>query len=685
MLDESYNAALSAEIAESPAEPTEQEAAAKSAPHLVDDEIRTMILKRKETSRIWREAKRAKWDQCWNHYKQIYDSTNKDSWQSTTFIPASPKVAEVIASNMHSALLSPDKPVEYQARQPMFEAPVRDANDLIANDCDRSDFKVHWTDILRTLCIIGTGIGKVEYKKESAWVTIKERTKQLPGMDRIRQMLSLPPAPEETTRQKKMLVADYSVTRSVDPYNFFPEPGSIEIDKDHWVIEEGKIRNYKLIELLSDEENPIRDVTPDLLMSNPRTLQNEDSQEKEIAQDEPIKISAYMDPDQEHVLDEYWGPAPIWMVQPELYGDETRKYEMVHAWFWLIDGIHVVRSQVTPFRDAEPPYVKGTYIRVPGQFWGVGPLELILGLQVELNELRNTRMDNVNIMLNKVIAVLKTSIAQGEFSRLVSGPGAIWLFEQTDDIKKALMPIDFPDVTRDSWQSSAEIYNEIQEVTAATKATVGAGGGDDQAGGATFRGQLLNKQTSSERFLMYAKILEKTGLAKAYRKMYQRIYQYKSFKDAADIIGPDRAKNFEFVAPELLDTMAKVVPMGVTSMENKGVQLAQMAEEFKMLAGFPWYKQIEAARRMVVQRGQVDPGSVIFTDEELAIFNQQRMALSEGMMGGPPPGGPPEAGPNGMGPIAGDVPGPNDGLAMPPMPARGPGAAPIDGQGMPLS
>lgn len=683
-----YNAALGSQIMMD-APPMQEEIGdeinAPTNQELVDGEIRSMIHRRKEASRTWRASKKIIWDRCWNHYKQIYDKTNKEEWQSTTFIPASPKVAEVIASNMHSATLSPENPVEYQPRRPEFEQPVRDANDLISVDCDRSDFKVHWTDVLRTLCVIGTGVGKIEYKKETATVTVKERVKTIPGMEMMRRMLGFPPGPTETTTTKQMLVKDYASTRNVDPYNCYPEPGSIEIDKDHWFIEEGKICNYKLLELEQDTESPLRNITPDLLSNNPgRVDSDSDKQEKDAALDEPVKISAYLDPDQEHVLDEYWGPAPIWMIQPELYGKEEAKYKMVNAWFWLIDGTHVVRSVVTPFRDAEPPYVKGVYIRVPGQFWGIGPLELMLGLQVELNELRNTRMDNVNIMLNKVMAVIKSAIASGEYSRLVSGPGAIWLFDNIDDIRKALLPIDFPDVTQDSWRSSGEVYNEIQEVTAANKATVGVGGGADQAGGDTFRGQLLNKQTSSERFIMYARILEITGLSKAYRKMYQRIYQYKGWKEAEAILGPKRGQEFQFVAPEDLDIMAKVVPMGVTTMENKGVKLAQKAQEFKMFMGQPWFKAVEAAREMV-RYGNDIPDRTIMSDEEIQQLNEMKrqMIQESGMdpMGGGQPGMPGGMPPS---PIAGNVPSPSHGLPHPAMPPRGPGASPIDSQGVPL-
>lgn len=685
-----YNATLGSQVINQPPMP-DLNAPEKEMTNedIVDGEIRSMILSRKEASRTWRQAKKEIWDKCWNHYKQIYDRTGKEAWQSTTFIPASPKVSEVICANMHTALLAPDKPVEYQPRQPEFEAPVRDANDLIAVDCDRSEFKVHWTDILRTLCVIGTGIGKVEYIKESAWVTIKERIKVNPLMEAARKIMGFGPAPTEASTQKRMLVKDFASTKNVDPYNIFPEPGSIEIDKDHWVIEEGKICNYKLIELAQDPDNPVRNITADLLQNNPRQVENNaDKQEKDAALDEPVKTTSYMEPDQEHVLDEYWGPAPIWMIHPELYGKEELKYEMVNAWFWLIDGTHVVRSQVTPFRDAEPPYIKGVYIRVPGQFWGIGPLELMIGLQIELNELRNTRQDEVNLKLNKPMAVLKSAIDSGDWSRLVAGPGAIWAFNNIDDIKKAFTTIDYEANTQDSWRSSGEVYNEIQEVTAATKATIGTGGGQDQAGGDTFRGQLLNKQTSSDRFIMYARILEVTGLGKAYRKMYQRIYQYKGWKEAEQILGKERAANFQFVSPEDLDIMARIVPMGVTTMENKGVKLAQKAQEFQMFMGQPWFKPVEAAREMVTIGGDV-PDRTIMTDEELRQFNEARrqmMQQNEQFMsgGGRPEPSSPEMPPMPNNPTAGNVPGPTDGQPRPAMPAPGPGASSMDLTGRPM-
>lgn len=185
---------------------------------------------------------------------------------------------------------------------------------------------------------------------------------------------------------------------------------------------------------------------------------------------------------------------------------------------------------------------------------------------------------------------------------------------------------------------------------------------------------------------MYARMLEVTGLGDAVRKMYHRIYQFKTFDDVGKVLGPERAQNFQFVTPEDLDVMAKMVPLGVTSMENKGVKLAQMAEQFQMFSGQPWFKPVEHARRMMVVGGD-DPDLSIMSDEELKILNDaKRQMIGEAQMlpGAPPPEGNPEpSGPTG--PIAGNVPGPTDGLPMPAQPARGPGASSIDMTGRPLS
>jgi hypothetical protein len=179
--------------------------------------------------------------------------------------------------------------------------------------------------------------------------------------------------------------------------------------------------------------------------------------------------------------------------------------------------------------------------------------------------------------------------------------------------------------------------------------------------------------------MLYARLLEQTGLVEMMRKFYQRIYQFKGYKEIEEILGPLGSKDFELIPPEVMDKVAKISPQGVMTMENKGIKLAQMDQFAKQWAGEPWFKKWEMARREWLEMGLPDPDSVIFSMEEMKAFNDfRKQAMGQGLpLGGGGSGGPPPTGPSSpnMGPMA------PQGMPMPP---NGPGAKPGDMSGMPL-
>lgn len=657
-----------------------------SESQLVDSEIAATVVNRFKSSMEWRMQKRLVWDKCWQHYKGVYDKTNKASWQTTTFQPATSKVVETIVANMHAAMMGPLVPIEYQSRRSDFDDEVRSINEIIQSDLDKCDFKAHWTDFLRTLTICGTAVGKVDYVKESETIMLKERVPETPMDGMLRQMGAS--IPQEVIKPTYMQVKDNARIKNVDIYDIYPQPRITEITKDTWIIEKGKITNRELIQGMQDQDPyyKLDNVTEDLLNGTgiKSVDQDPEKQVRRMALMDYAYPQYYLDTDREHELLEYWGLIPLWWLKPELRKDPVRMYESVPGWIWVVDGQYVVRKRVSPWRDAEPPYFKGNYIRIPGEFYGIGVAEIMMGLQIEKNEIRNSRMDNINLMLNKIVGVIKEHVF--DWDRFKSEPGQLWIFKGIDDIRKAMMPIEFPDITKDSWTASAEVDREIQESTGANKATIGAGGASDEAGGGTFRGQLLNKQASAERFMLYARVLEVMGLSKAIRKFYDRIYQFKSFQDAIDILGEARAMKFKFLAPEELERGAKLVPLGVMTSENEGVKLAQMEAFAEQWKAFPFFKQLEMARRMWLQMGFPEPDTVLFSDEEMATYNKAKKEL---VMQGINPGMPGEAmsqGNVGQGPeIAGNSSTPMQGLPEPAKPAPGPGSSPIDGFGRPIS
>jgi len=625
-----------------------------------DYEIANMVMERKESSRNFRRPKQEIWDKLWDHYTQNYDSTGKEGWQSKRFWPETIKVVETICSNLSAAILGADVPVQWESKIKEFEGRVDDINEIVKNDVIKGKFHLNANQLLRELCLLGTAVGRVDYDKRVETVMVKNRKK--PNMMEIF-MSKLnggnPKVDDYEFSEEEKVVSDTTKVKYVDLYKLFPEPYTSDISKDHWIIEERRISNAELMRLAAHPDEYYRiDISQEMLMSGERDERsNEETQARRDDLLQPDVALSYLDPDKPHTLDEYFGPAPIWMIEPGKKNDEKHKYDLAYCWFWVIDGMWVVRKKRNCYRDAEPPYFKFEYVKIPTDWWGIGPAEMMLWLQIEKNELVNTALDNVNIILNKVIAILKDKVPTNTWDRLKSEPGGMWLFENTDDIRKVMMPVEFGNLLKDIYMMIEMVDNAIQEVTGAVKATIGVGGAQEEAGGGTFRGQLMNKQIATDRFMLYARTLEGGGMLDCFRKFYQRIYQYKTYESVSKILGKEAFKDFEFIPPEELDEVSNLTPMGVLSLENRAVKPGMMLNFDKAFANEPWYKRYENARKIWVESGNGDPDTVTLTPDELEEFNRaKKEILASGQQGGPQPGGQQNEPPGGMEPPLPEIP-----------------------------
>lgn len=656
------------------AEQSAQKYASLPADEMVAIEVADMVTARKQASEDFRTEKKRVWDKCWEHYRQVYDKSGKEPWQSTTFQPDTTKVVEIITANLYSALSAPVSPAEWQCRVKEYEDQVRWINKIVAKDLEHAKFKPGLIDYLRSLCIVGTSVGKVGYKLREEVIMAKNKPSISIAERAMSQFLGrAPQIPPESFSPQKMKVEDWAAVEYVDLYKIFPQPHTDKIHKDHWIIEESTITNAELVKLANDPDPfyQLQNVTPDLLnQSFGKPMQYDDetnARRYALMQGDPMMH--YLDPDTPHQLLEYWGPVPIWMLDPSKRHDEATKNESINAWIWIVDGKWCVRKRPTPNRDAEPPYFKDSYMSVPGDWYGIGPAEIMIGLQIEKNEIVNTGSDQVNLSLQKIIAVLKDKVPPDTWKRLKSEPGGIWPFEG-EDIKKVFAIIDFPDMTKDWYMKIEMVDRAIQESTAAVKATIGVGGAEEEAGGGTFRGQLMNKQVAGERFMLTAKGIEANGLKDIYRKVYQQVYQFKSYDSVAQILGPDDARKFEFILPEQLDNVANLVPLGVMTLETKGAKMGQMDGFSRLWMNEVWFKKYDMARKMWLEMGNSDPDSVVFSEEELQQFNDFRRQMMQAFPGLP-------------GSAPGQGAGPGPGRGVPPGQPQAGNTPPAQGGGLP--
>lgn len=73
-------------------------------------------------------------------------------------------------------------------------------------------------------------------------------------------------------------------------------------------------------------------------------------------------------------------------------------------------GKYLIRNTNNPFWHGKNPFIKGTYIPVINEFYGIGLPEICESMQRLLNESVNQRIDNISLALNRIILYKKIQV-----------------------------------------------------------------------------------------------------------------------------------------------------------------------------------------------------------------------------------------------------------------------------------
>jgi hypothetical protein len=272
----------------------------------------------------------------------------------------------------------------------------------------------------------------------------------------------------------------------------------------------------------------------------------------------------------------------------------------------------VLASEENTMFDGETPVLKMDYIRT-GQSYGMGVCDLIGDDQALSNEIVSSRLDNLNLILNKGLIVIEQALVNAD-EDLTSKPGWILRLKANfDDVKKAVAPIEFQDVTASAYRENIEVGMRVQEKTGANKVTLGTSSQVTDTN-QTLGGMELLKQMFNERVAALGMVIESAFLVQCARKTYGLVYQrygndpeglkYILGDDLVTIgqlpnpMGPQfppipheipRYLAFAFVPPEIVNNAYIYKPMGIFSMENKVVKSAQIMDMIKLNMGNPGF------------------------------------------------------------------------------------------------
>jgi hypothetical protein len=169
-----------------------------------------------------------------------------------------------------------------------------------------------------------------------------------------------------------------------------------------------------------------------------------------------------------------------------------KPYEILHYWTDDNYGFLINRNTLAfwgdnPFwRHGKKPYILCSYDPLPGEPYGLAAMQVIEHLSHELITMRNQRIDNVSMVLNRMFLVKRG--ADIDPSQLKTRPHGYIEVDNLDDIA----PLVMPDVTASSYQEEAITKQDMENALGVAAVVRGVDPGSKQT--AT---EIVTKQTNA--------------------------------------------------------------------------------------------------------------------------------------------------------------------------------------------
>jgi len=571
------------------------------------------------------EKKEALWETVYKSYRHIEDRSGKEAWQVSMVVPLTSKCTEIITASMYETLFGPRKffALEPNIQKDEFTEQARMNEDLVVFDAEKGNFKMAAADALQEAVLYGTSYLKIDYARTEEMVKVRpeEDNSLISGLVNF-----IRPGRKSRQIEKKVLVEDFAKAKFVGIRQLYPQPGITDICRNGYIFEVAKKTTSELFQMMQDGTI---DRLPEDVFNTNAGYKDSENQEKRANMGEATPKSPNVITEKQHEVKEFWGPMPYQWVYPD--SSDEYKYISVAAWAMLIDDKYLAKCIANPYRDKLPPYVKFNYITVAGEWYGKGVGEQLKGVQKELNEIRNQRVDNVNLILNKQFVINSDYIS--EYDRVVSRPGNFIVCKQIDDVRKAIMELQVSDVTASSYRESLELERSAQEESAANRATMGTGQSEPNS---TFHGQVFNRQMAMERFLYYAKRMEMSAIVPAVQMMYNRIYQYKSPDAIRQILGDERYDKYIHESPEDVAVNYACTPIGSISLQGKFQRFTALSQFETIWKGAPFINHIKIAKSQLQELGEQDPNRFVVEPESYGpgVMNEGAIPLTQRIEGG---------------------------------------------------
>lgn len=480
----------------------------------VDASIREEELKKEFLSEFQRwESWRRPYESLWHEIYRLFLSVllaYKTPTRSKLTIPvvfkvleaALPKLLNVIVAQRDFFEVIPDTDIESE----------RDVADrikkLILHQLDKAKFLVKFVDFLKQLLLYGTSYMYIYWKVKREWVWSRKPIRKDVSFLGFKLGSRIVDWEEKKSYEVTERRPEIDILDVLDVY---PDPMAANEDEGKAVW----IRTWVDVEDIKE-----------LGRGKYPVYANTDSPEL-VASKGPV--GSYSDVRQQRygargLNDPMLGASKVELLarwgKCDLDGDGIKEETVVI----LANRRVILKAQANQFHHQKRPLIRGSLFPVPMEWFGIGLIEPVIPLAHELTTVRRQRLDNINLILNRMWKV--NSLADVDMETLISSPNNTII---TDDMN-AVEALDTPDVTQSSYNDATIIQADIEDVTAPRSIQ---GAPENGRLGRTARGAQLIIGQALEKFGTVARLTEE-GTIKRMLELWSALNM--QFIDSDDVL-----------------------------------------------------------------------------------------------------------------------------------------------------
>jgi len=487
-------------------------------------------------------------------------------WQNQIHVPLTFEAEQTITPRIFTALFPSDAPVDLQAEGDTDPEQGIKIKHLIQHYFRVSDVQGEAIPMLQQNTLYGTA-----YTESGSWLV--KRGWQM----------------DEDGHRYYTIIESRPDSKHVDFFELYPHPNKLRVDDGLPLIRRRFIDSEAMKSLL---ENPFF------------KFENIDTA---IKSDMPVPFSSNNNNCPKHYLPkkgecyemlDYWGP-----YDDEIsIGERLIPRKQVPYWIIVINRKIKLRCTPNPYNHQIPPFTKNKLHESTKPSWfGVGIGRIGRPSQERVNKIVNNRLDNVDLILNKMGFYNGNDPLINVKKLQVSKPG---LWHKVADTVSSIRWMETPDVTQSSYLEEEKAKQDFREVTGATAALMPS----DQVGDQhrTAMGIQMLQGAAGMRFRPVLRKLERDYIQQIAMFFFSNLNQFMTKDEWVQVTGEQGVTKPVQVTPEDIQARVFFIPTGISETLNKEIQVGQLLRFKEITANDPTVNRAELNKRIAELLGFKD-------------------------------------------------------------------------------